>query len=82
MENTSKAFEEFVMERCEKILKNDDEHQSLNWQIIVKEKELYNSLNNHDIDLLQQIDMLKERQIANDYCKIYVTGFNDRISSV
>jgi len=76
--SNSKAFEEYVAQRCEEILETDDEHKRLNAQIISIETQLLQRLNPQNIELLQKLDALKERQAINDYCKIYIAGFNGR----
>jgi hypothetical protein len=74
-----KAFEEYVTKRCEEIIEEDAEHQEINEEIISLECKLSKLIPEEATIILNDISNLKDRQVVTDYCKIYISGFNDRI---
>lgn len=81
MDNTDirNAFVEFVTKRCEEIVSQNKEHQEINEEIISLERKLSGLIPDEATRILNKIADLKDRQATADYCKIYISGFNDRI---
>lgn len=56
--DNSKAFEEFVMKRCEEIINNDQECRQLSCKVTEKIKELKETLSNEQIKIFLEYESL------------------------
>jgi len=81
MENKIKSFEEFVMSRVEEIVENDPVHQELDKKIALLESQVIDKIPIEIINDLRKIEHLKVEQMVNDYLKIYIGAFNDRLKA-
>lgn len=66
----SKAFEEFIMARCEEIIELDKKCIQLNSEILKLEKELYPALSKEILDKVLKIDELTT-ELINQICVLF-----------
>ena len=58
----SKAFENFIQDRCEEILENDSRYQELSYKILEAQKKLKTLLSKKELNLLNDLEKLEIEQ--------------------
>ena len=73
----STAFMDFVMERCDEIVSNDNILKNCNNQIINYETIFRSLLNPEQLKIYLQIEELSMSQKEHEGIKLYIAGYRD-----